>query len=279
MTAQTTQSWPDLGTEGFAESRSGLNAFARLLGAYPRACAPRRRHWWHISLKPAVDGFRTGVLRSNECLFELVLNFDTQNITLVITGANAHEFSIQGESAASLKNKLDSVLSRHSIVIELDEGKFETEHYQIDRESASRLGQVYGRLAQCFARFRAGLPVETSPIQLWPHHFDLAMLVLTGRKIPGHDPENEEYSDEQLNFGFVPGDDGIREPYFFITLYDHSERLAGVSLPDEAYFHTNGWNGIVMLYNAFRKNPQAESMLLTLWQSAWELVHEETGND
>ena len=141
------------------------------------------------------------------------------------------------------------------------------------------VGQVYGQLALCLARLRSALPAETSPIQLWPHHFDLAMLVLTGRKIPGQDPENEEYSDEQLNFGFVPGDEGISEPYFFITLYEQAGRLAGVPLPHEAYFHTDGWSGIVMPYGSFRKNPQADSVLLNLWQSAWKATEKEIDND
>ena len=191
MTSQIVHAWPALTTEGFAASRSGLHAFAKLLGAYASACAPECKHWWHVSLKPVIDGFGTGVLHSNGHLFELVLNF-------------------------------------HSLTI-----------------------------------------------QLWPHHFDLAMLVLTGRKIPGQNPENEELSDEQLNFGFVPGDGGIREPYFYITLYAHSERLAKVSLPDEAYFHKEGWSGIVMRYDSFRKNLQSETMLLSLWQTAWELASEE----
>ncbi len=209
------------------------------------------------------------MLRSNGHLFELVLNFHSLTVSLIIAGDDVHEFSVQDESAASLKNSLATVLARYSIVIDLDEGKIDVGHYEIDREYASRLGQVYGQLAQCFAQFRSGIPVETSPIQLWPHHFDLAMLVLTGRKIPGQDPENEEYSDEQLNFGFVPGDEGINEPYFFITLYAQAERLGEVPLPDEAWFHNEGWSGIVMLYDSFRKSPQAETLLLRLWQSAW----------
>ena len=212
-------------------------------------------------------------------MFELVLNFDSLTIGLHVAGEDAHEFSIKGESAVSMKNKLATVLSLHSINIELDENRIETGHYDIDQEYASRLGQVYGQLAQCLARFRSGLPVETSPIQLWPHEFDLAMLVLTGRKIPGQDAENEEVSDEQLNFGFVPGDEGIREPYFFITLYPNVERLGEVSLLDEAYFHNEGWNGIDMLYDSFRKNPQAESMLMSLWQAAWKVASEEIRND
>ena len=271
--------YPELETGNIAETRSGLHAFAKLLGAYTSACAPGRKHWWHISLKPVIDGFSTGALQNSGHLFELILNFHSLKIDLRIAGEDAHEFPIQGESAKSLKDKLTTLLSRYSITIELNEEKIDSTCYEIDRELASRLGQVYGRLAQCLARLRSYIPVETSPIQLWPHHFDLAFLVLTGRKIPGQDANNEEYSDEQLNFGFVPGDEGIGEPYFFITFYAQAERLAKVPLPDEAYFHTEGWSGIVLLYDSFRKNPQAETMLLNLWQSAWQAVQEEICND
>ena len=267
--------YPDLETRNIVETRSGLHAFAKMLGAYTSACAPRRKHWWHISLKPVIDGFSTGALQKSGHLFELVLNFHSLNIDLRIAGKATVAFPIQGESAKSLKDKLTTQLSRHSITIELNEEKIDSAYYEIDRELASRLGQVYGRLAQSLARLRSGITVETSPIQLWPHHFDLAMLVLTGRKIPGQDPNYEEYSDEQLNFGFVPGDEGIGKPYFFITFYAQAERLANVPLPDEAYFHTEGWSGIVIRYDLFRKNPQAETMLLNLWQSAWQAVQEE----
>jgi hypothetical protein len=269
------QKYPDLAFVNSEESLAGLHAFAKLLGAYCRAFAARRKHWWHISLKPVVAGFTTGPLQSNGQPFELVLDFHSLSIGLRIAGEDGHEFAFQGESARSMNGKLSSALSRHGITVELEQAKIDAVVHEIDREYASGLGRVYGRLALCLARLRSALPVETSPIQLWPHHFDLAMLVLTGRKIPGQDPENEEYSDEQLNFGFVPGDEGISEPYFFITLYAQAGRLAGVPLagvplPDEAYFHTEGWSGIVMPYNSFRKNPQADSMLLDLWQSAWK---------
>ena len=276
---QTDHNYPELATLDSADTLTGLHAFAKLLGAYTSACTPRRKHWWHISLRPVVDGFSTDVLQNSGQLFELALNFHSLTINLSITGEDAHGFTIQGESAKSMKDKLNSVLSKHSMTIELDEGKIDSSRYEIDREFASRLGQIYGQLAQCLARLRSCIPVETSPIQLWPHHFDLAMLVLTGRKIPGQDPANEEYSDEQLNFGFVPGDEGIPEPYFFITFYAQADRLAKVPLPDEAYFHTDGWNGIVMPYESFRRNPQAETMLLNLWQSAWKAVKEEICND
>lgn len=266
------KAWPSLSDERFPQTRAGLHAFAKLLGAYASALAPRRKHWWHISLKPAAGGFRTGVLHGNGQLFELALKFDTLEIELVIAGENRQTWLLQDESVQSMRRQLDSALAAHALAVELDESRIAPGRHSIDPGCAAGLGQAYGRLARCFARFRSELPVETSPVQLWPHHFDLAMLVLPGRKIPGQDPADEELSDEQLNFGFVPGDEGISEPYFFITHYAQAGRLAEVTLPDEARLHTEGWTGIVLGYEAFRTAAAPETLLLGLWQAAWAVV-------
>ena len=267
-----TQAWPALTDERFAQTRDGLHAFAKLLGAYASALAPRRRHWRHISLKPGAGGFRTEVLESNGQLFELVLRFGSLDIELNIAGEERQAWSLRGESARSVRQQLDLALARHGIAVELDESRIDPARHAIEPGCASGLGRVYGQLAQCFARLRTGLSVETSPIQLWPHHFDLALLVLPGRKIPGQDPINEELSDEQLNFGFVPGDEGISEPYFFITHWAQAGQLAEVPLPDEARLHSDGWTGIVLAYQAFRNAPSPETLLLSLWRAASEVI-------
>ena len=76
------------------------------------------------------------------------------------------------------------------------------------------IGRAFSDVIASMVQFRAGFREESSPIQVWPHHFDLSMLWLPGEKIDGQDPADEEYSDKQMNFGFVLGDDSIPEPYF-----------------------------------------------------------------
>ncbi len=270
-----TQVYPSLGYEVFSETRSGLHSFAMLLGSYNRVFAYAQKHWWHISLKPTVDGFTTGVLQSDSKLFELILNFRLLKVELHIEGMHVQEFSLAGESAASLQEKLEVVFSGVGIRTLPDQGKLDTHQYRIDQLQSVDIAHVYGRLAQCLARFRSEVSLETSPVQLWPHHFDLAMLVLTGRKIQGQDPENEEVSDEQLNIGFVSGDQGISEAYFYITFYPDEKRLEKVVLPEQAFFFNEGWNGIVMHYDLFRKSRQAENVLTGLLQSAYDAVKED----
>jgi hypothetical protein len=266
------QTWPALTDERFPQTRAGLHAFAKLPGVYASALAPRRRHWWHISLKPTAGGFSSGVLASSGQLFELTLNFQRLEIELSIAGEARQAFSLHDQTALSMRQQVDAALARQAIAVDLDENRISPAGHAIDPDGAHALGRVYGQLAQSFARFRATLAVETSPIQLWPHHFDLAMLVLPGRKIPGQDPDNEELSDEQLNFGFVPGDEGISEPYFFITHYAQAGRLTEVTLPEEARLHTEGWSGIVLDYETFRNAPEPETLLTDLWKSVWKVT-------
>ena len=151
------RAWPPLMDERFPHTRAGLHAFAKLLGAYASALAPRRRHWWHISLKPAAGGFRTGVLESNERLFELALSFDPLEIELMIAGERRQSWPLQGESAQSIRQQLDIALARHAIAVKLDESRIATVRHAIDPGCASGLGQVYGQLAQGFVGWRKSL--------------------------------------------------------------------------------------------------------------------------
>ena len=115
------------------------------------------------------------------------------------------------------------------------------------------------------AEFRAGIREETSPIQVWPHHFDLSMLWLPGEKIEGQDPDDEEYSDKQMNFGFTFGDEGIPEPYFYVTAYPLPDAFADMKLPAGTHWQTEGFNGAVLLYETLLQSSDPYGYLLSLW--------------
>jgi len=140
------QVWPNLITEQFPQSRAGLHAWAKLLGVYASALAPRRRHWWHISLKPAVNGFRTGVLNGNGRLLELTLSFNPLEIELNVAGEGPQGWSLQGEFAQSMRRQLGDALANYDITLDLDESRIDPSCHAIDPGSAATLGQVYGQL-------------------------------------------------------------------------------------------------------------------------------------
>jgi hypothetical protein len=104
--------------------------------------------------------------------------------------------------------------------------------------------------------------MNTGPVQLWPHHFDLAMVWFSGRTVPGVDTADEETAEEQMNFGFSTGDDGISDPYFYITAYPLPAELVKTPLPPNAVWHTHGWSGAIMPYAALVEADRPEEILL-----------------
>lgn len=107
----------------------------------------------------------------------------------------------------------------------------DTRSLAYDPAAAHQLWQVLSQVDLALKAFRATLRQETSPVQLWPHHFDLAMLWFSGRPVPDQDRDQEKWADEQMNYGFSTGDAGIPEPYFYATAYPSPAGLTEAQLP------------------------------------------------
>ena len=56
-----------------AGTRDALHAYAGILGDWLKSCRPRRKHWWHASLRPSLAGLSTGVVHAGT-EFELELD-------------------------------------------------------------------------------------------------------------------------------------------------------------------------------------------------------------
>jgi hypothetical protein len=119
-----------------------------------------------------------------------------------------------------------------------------------DPDAAGRFRQSINWSAGVFAAFKGRLREETSPIQVFPHHFDLAMNWFSGRLVPGVDPLDEERADEHMNFGFATGDESIDDAYFYATAYPQPDGFTDLALPGGAFWHTEGWAGAILPYAA-----------------------------
>ena len=128
------------------------------------------------------------------------------------------------------------------------------------------MAYAWSSVTAAMEEFRSGIREETSPIQLWPHHFDLTMTWLPGEKVPGQDPENEEYADKQMGFGFVLGDETVPEPYFYVTAYPLPDAFPTLPLPTGTAWQTIGFNGAVLPYRLLNDSSDPRGYLLDLWR-------------
>ncbi len=260
--------FPGIELDTMRGTRDALHAWSRILGAWLKSARARRKHWWQASLRPSLNGLTTGVVRGTQD-FELELDLVNSQLLARMPGGEVAE-PLTGQSAASLAAWLDKVLLEGGIDKDLAPGqeiRSDETYPDYSREAAVAMHGAFASVAAALEQLRAGIREETSPIQVWPHHFDLSMIWLPGPKIAGQDPANEEYADKQMNFGFVFGDGGIDEPYVYMTAYPLPDELPETDLPAGTVWKSEGFSGAVLLYKDLIAQPDPAAYLHELWNT------------
>ena len=253
---------PELKLSAWKSTRDALHAYAQVAGAVRGTFTPREKHWFHVSLRATSRGLTTMPVPARSGTFEISLELATARWCVDFSDGSHWNTPLRGQSAAELFAETAPVLAGIVRVAKVKRAEFgRTVWRDFDTEAVQRYWRVLSWVDVELKRFKASHHAETSPVQLWPHHFDIAMLLCSGRKIPETDHSDPDVSDEQLNFGFVPGDDAIREAYFYATAYPDPMKRMRTRLPPGAYWHTRGWDGAVMPYAELRRARDPEQRL------------------
>ena len=260
--------YPLLAPSELGPTLASLHAYAREVGSWLKSCRPKRKHWWHASLRPSLHGLTTGVVHG-AIDFELELNLRGSTLDMRAANGAHHSERLAGQPARELALSVERFLvgagiDEASLPEIIDQDATDVRADYSDRQ-ASLIADALARVSSALDDFRAGIPEETSPIQLWPHHFDLSMIWLPGEKIPGQDPDDEEYADKQMNFGFVFGDSSVEEPYFYVSAYPFPQSLSGTQLPEGARWNEAGFEGALVHYAHVAAQPDPKAYLLGLW--------------
>jgi hypothetical protein len=265
----TIPAFPILDATAIGPTLNAVHAYTQVLGDWLGSSLPRRKHWWQLTVRPSIGGISTGLVQAG-IDFELELELGKDRLRGRVHGGEELSEPLAGRPAKELAEIVRSFLLDNGIDSELipaDKGRERdsqaTPAYSV--EIAETLGGALRSVNAAMSTFQADIREETSPVQIWPHHFDLGMLWLPGAKVDGQDPENEEYSDKSMNFGFTFGDEGIPEPYFYITAYPLPNEFPGLSLPPGTKWHTEGFSGAVLPYRSLLENANPADYLIDLW--------------
>lgn len=230
--------------------------------------APREKHWWHVGLRIAAAGLTTTPIRAGDRVFELILNLTDHRLDVVTNRGEREEIFLQRQSVAAFYATVLEILGRLKIQAPMDRAAFaDTAPGAYDKAALARFWQALPLIDAVLKQLKSEHRGESGPVQLWPHHFDLALLMFTGRRVPGVDPANEESADEQMTFGFVTGDAGIAEPYFYATAYPVPPGLTDAPTPHGANWHTQDWTGAVMPYASLRSADDPAQRLLQFFRA------------
>ena len=108
----------------------------------------------------------------------------------------------------------------------------------------------------------------TSPVRCWPHHFDIATLL-----IPDTDKSSEDT--RTIGVGFSPGDEIISEPYFYISPWpypDSSYQLPALKGPGK--WQTDGWTGVLLSLSDIVKTSGQKNLINEYVHTAIQSCHD-----
>jgi hypothetical protein len=263
------QAFPILDASAMSPTLKAVHAYTQVLGDWMGSSLPRRKHWWQLTVQPSIRGISTGLVQAG-IDFEFELDLEKDRLLGRVAGGEEFSEPLTGRPAKELAELVRDFLIENGIdpkLVPADKGRerdsLATPDYSV--EIAASLGATLRSVKAAFSTFQAGIREETSPVQIWPHHFDLGMLWLPGAKLAGQDIANEEYADKQMNFGFTFGDEGIPEPYFYVTAHPLPEEFPGLTLPPGTKWHSEGFSGAVLLYRSLLENANPADYLVELW--------------
>jgi hypothetical protein len=106
-------------------------------------------------------------------------------------------------------------------------------------------------------QFVAAREPEALQVRCWPHHFDMATPL-------NLDPFVPREKARSIGVGMSPGDETIRQPYFYVTPWPapKTEKLPG--LPGGGTWQRKGWTGAVLTAAKLVSADSAERQVETL---------------
>ncbi len=235
---------PLLITEDLNPTRNYLQDVVKVLGSLQLAFLPVNEHDWHYGLQVTSRGISTQELTIGGLQIKASLDLFRSKVRIGDTN-----WLLEDYDAPEILNNIWAWLAAHDQNVELEAPKFSVETSSFDAKQATNYANALWWLEARFKTVKSSLATGlASPILLYPHHFDLSLSWF---------PRNDS---QQFGLGFSTGDDTIKEPYLYLTLYPEAVNFTSSKLPPGAYWQTAGFSGAILPYRALQMAEDSEAL-------------------
>ncbi len=239
-------------------TRATLHSYSHALGAIARAHAVSHPKWWHISLKVVPTGLVTDAMPIRDGgTFWLRMDLNEHAVLAETSTGDRHRVSMRdGLTASEFGNALLAIVGDLGLYGDYAREKFEgDEPRDYDPADAEQFFAALVRIEHNLQLHRVAVDGPVSPLQIWPHGFDLAF-------------EWFGAGESQINLGFYPAG----RAYFYSNPSPFDASLTGNELPVPAAWHSEGWEGSILYYDDLLSGDDPEATLLEYARAVFELA-------
>jgi hypothetical protein len=238
---------PGLEYENFLPTRNYLQNICLALGAIQRGFLPKEEHDWQYGLEVSMRGISTQEFTAGGQKLRITLDFVKYKVRIGDTNWLIDEYA-----APEIYNNLKVWFESRGFTAEFERPEFIEGPSQFIKAECANYAQALWRLDRQFAGLKASRQAGlTSPLLLYPHHFDLSLVWFP-------------YDDHrQIALGFSTGDATIVEPYIYCTMYPNTPSFNKIKLPKESYWQSKGFEAAILPYAALQGSGDPTHLMQT----------------
>ncbi len=237
--------------EALLPARLQAHIAAHIAAGPAKILAKPEHDYGHVALSWQADG-RGGRLATHELseTFRCALSISSMELH-VIAPDDQSSLKLHQETLTTAKTWIQTQLAKFGASEPIPDPKEWPDHSVAqgasfdcsNQASFAELERYFNNAAIALQPISDGEPHAT-PVRTWPHHFDTATLVSL-------DPDLDPESARSINLGFSPGDGQFAEPYWYVVPYPDPKNTAPPELPDDAFWHLEGWTGAILKASSY----------------------------
>ena len=246
-------SWHPVGNVNqaeFTEARTQIHWACQVIGAAGAAWCPPQDDQSHTNMTwDIAAGHMRGRLIHGTLRFRFAVTFP--DLTLRCVGDDGVEL----RSLPMAGKTIDDVFAwseQAAVATAGSDGKLQKPNYDMPAHAVATGGAFslspaantevanwYNNAELVLEEIRATNP-EASEVACWPHHFDIATLIV----LDPSEPDTEKA--RSIGAGMTPGDGGTPEPYWYVTPWPYPETHNLPALKGNGHWNTEGWVGATL---------------------------------
>ncbi|MFL5049755.1 MAG: DUF5996 family protein [Xanthobacteraceae bacterium] len=293
-----TDTWPDLPLAAWSETCETLHRWTQIVGKVRMASTPLVNHWWNVTFYVTARGLTTSAVPHGARTFEVTFDFIEHRLRIETSDGSSESIALVPMSVADFHAEVTGRLRRLDIDVHIWTMPSEIEnavpfdedrvHAHYDAGYAQRFWRALLHADRVFNIFRGRFIGKASPVHFFWGSFDLAVTRFSGRTAPpltGTSPNvaawvmREAYSHEVSSCGFWPGNGGYGRPAFYVYAYPEPPGYGDTRLRTAEGFYDGGLGQFILPYDAVRRSPDPDALLLSFLQETYAAAADLAGWD